>query len=903
MLKTRSAPRLARGRFVVALSLLLGLLTLPGGSFAWESLPDLPRLLDEHAEMRGGPRPLYAIVPPYVFTHNVGFLQLQITNIGMIGNTFIEATSAGWRSGEYLYAAGLWVGALRADRVRRVSTGVYENEFLPPIDPQWTVYEGFEGMQGGNRIGFSTDAVLEIGPDVLDVRTSGANDDWNSGMDTDIDEDFLNGLDDDLDGAIDEDFEAVSQQMFSCQYWDISPQTREIYPEHEPLDLLVQQRSFAWATAGANEFVGLDFKIWNIGTETLNDVFIAFFVDGDAGPKSRPNFWVDDKGGFVSIDTTVTDATIAEGAPCRQRNVSVDIAYIFDTPDTEINEEEGGTKGGDVSGYFGGMFLGHSTDVLGVNAPSQVGIRLCRFFSSMAPYPAGDPRNDFDRYDLISGQGVPSRETTQPDDYRYVISAGPFRTLPRDTFLTFQTAFVIGEGKQGMIENAITAQLIFDGLWRNVDGNDETGSGGKETCIRPPQDAAYVLYDSPCDSVTNQIQISWDGYCGPGNYVDNDCNPCTPLGEGNETLVHWVGTVAPPPPLTNTECNRVDVTAPEGDRQVILQWDNLSELKADPLQKKVLFGGYRIWRVEGWRRPVGSTGPAPEEWQLLTQIVRHPTGNRRLDCRVPDPETAGDSISFEFHLDYLGNWPQYLRSSGQWQSFRELGYDPCEACPELCWPARTFFVDTLLAWTDSVATGDTTAAYTDSITGETIDRSYAYQYPVGYYTYVDTLGLKNGMIYFYDLTAFSAWDEILESDDGSTYTQHVELSGRPAAKECQMVVPTWPSQDTKDEVYVVPNPYVQGAQPWGWDLIPSDADPTGTRIAFANLPKGRNVIKIYTLAGDLVQTLEHRAVGDRGTMFWNLVSRNGQDIVAGVYLFTVKTDNQGTKVGRFVVIR
>jgi hypothetical protein len=91
--------------------------------------------------------------------------------------------------------------------------------------------------------------------------------------------------------------------------------------------------------------------------------------------------------------------------------------------------------------------------------------------------------------------------------------------------------------------------------------------------------------------------------------------------------------------------------------------------------------------------------------------------------------------------------------------------------------------------------------------------------------------------------------------------------------------------------------------PWGWDLIPSDQDPTGTRLAFTNLPIGRNVIKIYTLAGDLVETLDVRATGENGTAFWNLVSRNGQDVVAGVYLFTVVTESQGTKVGRFVVIR
>ncbi len=35
---------------------------------------------------------------------------------------------------------------------------------------------------------------------------------------------------------------------------------------------------------------------------------------------------------------------------------------------------------------------------------------------------------------------------------------------------------------------------------------------------------------------------------------------------------------------------------------------------------------------------------------------------------------------------------------------------------------------------------------------------------------------------------------------------------------------------------------------------------------------------------------------------WNLISRNGQDIVSGIYIFTVES-NQGSQKGRFVVIR
>jgi hypothetical protein len=42
-----------------------------------------------------------------------------------------------------------------------------------------------------------------------------------------------------------------------------------------------------------------------------------------------------------------------------------------------------------------------------------------------------------------------------------------------------------------------------------------------------------------------------------------------------------------------------------------------------------------------------------------------------------------------------------------------------------------------------------------------------------------------------------------------------------------------------------------------------------------------------------------------GSLPWNLISRNGQEIVSGIYLYTVESDDPGFDrvVGRFVVVR
>ena len=74
------------------------------------------------------------------------------------------------------------------------------------------------------------------------------------------------------------------------------------------------------------------------------------------------------------------------------------------------------------------------------------------------------------------------------------------------------------------------------------------------------------------------------------------------------------------------------------------------------------------------------------------------------------------------------------------------------------------------------------------------------------------------------------------------------------------------------------------------------------RIQFINLP-AQCQIKIYTLAGDLVNTLDHTDA-TRGYEDWNLTSSIGQAISSGIYLFTVEDmTNAKVQVGKFVIIK
>jgi len=106
-----------------------------------------------------------------------------------------------------------------------------------------------------------------------------------------------------------------------------------------------------------------------------------------------------------------------------------------------------------------------------------------------------------------------------------------------------------------------------------------------------------------------------------------------------------------------------------------------------------------------------------------------------------------------------------------------------------------------------------------------------------------------------------------------------------------------------EEIYVVPNPATESSMS-PWRLEPNMGDPTGIKVEFRNLPACRSTVRIFTLSGDLVEILYHDGSGGSGTLAWDLVSRNGQDITSGVYLFAVEPEGGFERTtGKFVVIR
>ncbi|MBD3162692.1 MAG: hypothetical protein GF346_09980 [Candidatus Eisenbacteria bacterium] len=177
---------------------------------------------------------------------------------------------------------------------------------------------------------------------------------------------------------------------------------------------------------------------------------------------------------------------------------------------------------------------------------------------------------------------------------------------------------------------------------------------------------------------------------------------------------------------------------------------------------------------------------------------------------------------------------------------------------------------------------------------------YEYRYDIG--------GLKDGFDYWVAVTSFDTGTiEVAPLESGLSQNRTFAIPGGPATDV--------------GSVKVFPNPY-RGDAAWDGTLA------RDRYLWFVNLPS-RCTIRIYTLAGDLVDTIEFdgetynateiRGIFDPtdvrnpesdiptlsgGMAAWDLVSRNDQGIASGLYLFSVEDHETGdTQLGKFLVLK
>jgi hypothetical protein len=108
-------------------------------------------------------------------------------------------------------------------------------------------------------------------------------------------------------------------------------------------------------------------------------------------------------------------------------------------------------------------------------------------------------------------------------------------------------------------------------------------------------------------------------------------------------------------------------------------------------------------------------------------------------------------------------------------------------------------------------------------------------------------------------------------------------------------------KSTMAAIKVVPNPYVMTNE-----MEPSVSNQylnQRRRILFTHLP-AQCTIKIFTVSGVLVDQIDVANSSDNGAVHWDLKTREGLDIAAGMYIYYVKAAATGDeKIGKFAVIK
>lgn len=891
----------------------------------------------------------------------VGNVFMKVTNYGLVGNPFTNVSSdpscqwPGASGVEYMNYVGLAVGAVNPlasdpNAVRRVS---YLQEWRPAsLDPEDRIYRGYDGIIGGQRyINDDTDTDPLTGLALIDEDFLDGRDNDGDGR---IDEDFAAIGQQMYSCVIRDDTQQAIQAAATERHVPLGlecQQTSWAYSIPGYTDFNVVQWDIYNRSGHVLDslFVGIrsdmDCGPLEKGNYYSDDFNLPSYPQGD--------FWVqtkDDDGRLQPPDKHANvGAAYADSALCPRYKVRVQGWSVVDD-DGDDNKTPGmGTV----------MLIDHSIDPTGSSGPSTVGVRAFRSFPGGTPYTqGGNPSIDQQRFEFMSSSEnvdpltgfINQPPGDQKGDYSEWASIGPWRNFADGGHIQVTLAIGVqpGEFKSGVLQrylttyqaamdpatgvvadatslfssypslaNAFAAQVAFTGKYDETVWPVLPDAHGREFCVKAPPGQFFSLQGCADRDPTPRLVGDRQYEC-----FDMDCDYCTGAYDNSKKLGlffrHWLAEAPPPSPSTNmsVQYNYTDNPdrrfPPAGDGQVTVAWDNLSETSVDPKSAQFDFRGYRIWKASNWQRPVGSGGPSEDDWTLLAEyrMFDYAPDNRYV-C-PPESVTAGVCAATDTlcPLIFVPQKNQFERICLHYGDLfdRQSGDVIRPDVSVLCtgWPN----CETAEGWLNGQSGGPKTLRT---------------KYPVGRYRYVDR-NVKNGFMYFYSVTAFDS------TGSGDRIT---ELGSRRSGVEAEGVVPQV-STDVRSNgknVWVVPNPY-RGARfikdrPSSWDLTPNASDPTGTHLDFYGLPAGQWHIKIFTVSGDLVAEIDSRdavnesvrgeaTAGDGvkrpgynrqqdtandGQARWNLISRNGQDVVSGIYLFTVELGGSVIHRGKFVVIR
>ncbi|MQY72089.1 MAG: hypothetical protein GH142_00250 [Dehalococcoidia bacterium] len=663
----------------------------------------------------------------------------------------------------------------------------------------------------------------------------------------------------------------------------------EEYPDHEPLGLRVYQRGMTWGLPEYDDFIVFKYEIVNTGLRgDLRDVFVSFWYDIDVASSAEEHH-IDDLVDFDGWDGHDSDTDILDVVDPLDLDGDGDTGYDEwgipwsrdkgHNPNYDRTRQEG-------DGFYdewalildpAGPVIKWQTDV--TNANEESGFSYTAAPGELAVV-GGDtlrgwlfPRSLSYIYDA-------DNPSTSGNDYGQ-------RELVPDNSGFYGGLFISTPAPKNVLEDGSEYMGAYAHQWWNWESdpdNDEdkhayqkgehTASLGKRFLPNPlelgfPQfDYRFYLTTGPFDFPEGEtIDIVYAMVIGKGlqgirQNADNAIkayytgstfsNPLEP-----DIYVEDEHFVLPFPPLS-PELGYSPLN--EGMKLV---WDTQAEESIDPTLGWVDFEGYKVYR----------TDYKPQFWELICAFDNLP------DSAVFVVNVDGDTVNAKIVDGTVvargdsGNtyvWDDIV-TYGEPGEGQVLGAWAKVDLPDI----KNFFVD----YGGETPWGEEISAPLNSI---------PYYYAVSAYD-----GFKSAAVAGKELPGVAS--------PLSNYKK--SPAGAPmAAYPGGLYEQADETPDLDDNpVKVVPNPYLGSA---AWEVQYED------RIKFSNLPPVAK-ISIFSLAGDLVQTITH--ISGTDYEFWDLVSRNNQSVVSGVYIFIVEAPDMAKvgekpgemkkQIGKFAIFR
>jgi hypothetical protein len=864
-----------------------------------------------------------AVTPAYCSSiHDVGRLTLPITNSGFFGHPRNDMYARDCFTGHtislcvypkgsyttYLSTGSLWVGAV-VNRDTLVSTGAdgigYSSEFHPAESPY------------GDLIYRST-----------------------------------------LDPTSPRFENAISEQDLIATYSDTCTRCLGVRPDifdnrpHRPLHVEIEQRSYAWSYSYAQDFVLFDCDIKNIGNDRLREMYIGLYIDGDVYvnlPISDVDYGRDDLCGFKEYQPALY---LKE--PCAPDSDLVNLAWTADN-DGDLTRPQDYAW---MPGITGARIIRTPRDSLRVsfnwwatdmfNPGLDFGPQARATYRDLGFGNLGTPWGDRNSYHFLRNQEhdydqamVGKIQTLDAVwvpppaqwidsvvaglDSRYLLSFGPFSLEPGQT-LPLAFAYVAGmkfhriadninnlpDYPELWYENVHFDSLYTSSIWAEwvydnpgVD-TDSDGYAGEFTLCNMGDDSVLdcdTLIDTSANPDTSYIECGW---------VYSVVDTVWRKGDGIPDLR---GATPPPNPSTYSFVNATGDTLrglrvyPEVGRVRIVWNGVMTENTADPFTREYDFEGYRVYIARDDR---------PSSFSLLDSYDRENYNRWRwnntaqqffltdppftlMELRCLYADSCNDTT---WHPeDYPRTRPLIILGGPKIGDavyyFEPQGYN-----------------QSVMSDNPALATTDIRKVYPNAPRPPYINPdSIAYYYPDrndtlyftedGYFKYYEYEYLCDRLLptveYYVNVTAF---------DYGFPELGLSGLETSPSLRP-KAVYPL-PSTDAIEQqnlkVFVYPNPYRidEDYREHGFEgrdnmTLPEDK----TRLVhFANLPP-KCTISIFSLDGDLIRELRHNREADdylANHETWNLINRNVQLVVSGLYFWTVEDDQGNVQVGKLVVI-